>query len=90
MISTRSVWFLHAECNFYTQSVISTRSVIYKCDYDTHDCDFHTHKSEFYTQSVILTRMSVVMTRTTVINTRTMMRVTLKRKITKKSGLGFD
>jgi hypothetical protein len=71
------VWFIYLECDFYTQSVISTRKVWFlhkecnfhthsdvetqKCDNDTHDCDFNTHKSDFYTQSVMLTRMSVIL-----------------------------
>jgi hypothetical protein len=50
--STRKVWLLHAECNFYThkrdfytQSAISTRRVW------------------FYTQSMISTHTSVMLTR---------------------------
>jgi hypothetical protein len=81
------VWFINAECDFHSHSVISTHRVYFlhaeinfhtkcdlethKCDYDTHDCDFNMHKSDFYTQSVILTRMSVITTRASVIYTRT-------------------
>jgi hypothetical protein len=75
------VWCSHAycdehthECNFWTQSMISTRtSVIYICTVRfLHAlCDLITHKSDFYAQSVILTRMSVTTTCTSVIYTRT-------------------
>jgi hypothetical protein len=63
------IWhsFIHAECNFHTQSDFDT----HECDKDTHNCDFNMHKSDFYTQSVILTRISVNSTRTSVISTRT-------------------
>jgi hypothetical protein len=78
VISTRTVWFINAQCDFYTQSVISTRKVwllhaecnlqtqcdfdTQKCNNDTYNCDFNTQNSDFYTQSVMLTRMSVIMT----------------------------
>jgi hypothetical protein len=84
VISTRTsviyicrVRFPHAECDFYTQNVISTRKVLFLhaecnfhtqcdvemhlCNFDAYDCEFNTHKSHKYTQSVMLTRMSVIM-----------------------------
>jgi hypothetical protein len=51
-IFTRSVWFLHAECNFQTQCDFDT----HKCDNDTYNCDFNKHKSVFHMQSAISTR----------------------------------
>jgi uncharacterized membrane protein YwzB len=65
-ISTRRVWFLHAECNFHTQCDVET----HKCDYYTHDCDFNMHKVDFYTQNVITTRTSEINTHTSSISTR--------------------
>jgi hypothetical protein len=67
------VWCSHAycdehthECNFWTQSVISTRtSVIYICR-----VRFPHEKCDFYTKSVISTR-SVMLKRTNVISSRT-------------------
>jgi hypothetical protein len=53
------VWYIHADCNFYTHYDFET----HECDYDPHDCDFNTHKSDLYTQSVILTSTSVITTR---------------------------
>jgi hypothetical protein len=43
------VWFLDAECNFYTQGDFDNK----ECDSNTRECDF-TRKVWFYTQSVIL------------------------------------
>jgi hypothetical protein len=66
VISTRRVWFLHAECNFHTHCDFDT----HECDNYTQNCDFNTHKSDFYEQSVIMKLTSVNTTRMSVISTR--------------------
>jgi hypothetical protein len=43
--SHAKVWFIHTECAFYTNSVISTRIVWLlhiRCNFHKHECDFNT------------------------------------------------
>jgi hypothetical protein len=57
-------WFLHAECNLYTQSVTLTpRSMIpictstissHTCDFDKYECVYDTHECYFNTLRVTL------------------------------------
>jgi hypothetical protein len=57
------VWFPHAECDFYTQIVISTHECVldtYECDYDTHECDYDTHEFDFNTHKRYLYTHSVM------------------------------
>jgi hypothetical protein len=59
------------ECDFYPQSVISTRIVILvHTNLITTLTTVNMHKSNLYTQNVNLTRMSVILTLTSVIMTR--------------------
>jgi hypothetical protein len=43
------VWFIHAECNIYTQYDFDR----HECDFNTLESDFNTQKIDFYTQSKI-------------------------------------
>jgi hypothetical protein len=96
------VWCLHAYCvehthefNFWTQSVISTRtSVIYlrrvwfphaECNFqtqfnfDTHKCDYDTYNCDFNTHKSNFYAQSVMLTYMSVIMTLTKVIMTLKR-----------
>jgi hypothetical protein len=64
------VWFIHAECDLYTKSGISTRRVwfihgeckfymqcdveTHKCDYDTYDCDFNSTRTRVISTTTFL------------------------------------
>jgi hypothetical protein len=71
-------WFLHAEYDFHTQSVIFNEEYgfhsnesnfnTYACEYDTLECDNDTHEYDLYMPSIISTRI-VITTLTTVIST---------------------
>jgi hypothetical protein len=57
VILTRRVWFIHAECDLYTQSVISIWRVWFQhaqmwfphaeCDFDTYECDYDTNECDY-------------------------------------------
>jgi hypothetical protein len=96
------VLFLHAECDFYTESVISIRTFgeKHECDFnaqfgfgDTHGCDFNTHKSDFYTKNAISTHrvwfytQTVIFTHTSVILTRMRVNMTLTSMIKMRSSV---
>jgi hypothetical protein len=69
-------WFLHAEYDILTQSVIlhaecgfhpqENNFNTYACEYYMHECDFYTLECDFYTKSLISTR-SVISTNMNVI-----------------------
>jgi hypothetical protein len=68
LISTHRVRFLHAECGFYTQTLIFTRSSVIL----THTRLWFRHfTSDVDTKRVIFIRMNVIWKRTSVIKTRT-------------------
>jgi hypothetical protein len=72
--------FYHAECDLYTQSVISTRNVMLKRTNvitTITTVGFNKHKSDFYTQTVMLTRMRVIITLTKLIMTLLRVKTTL-------------
>jgi hypothetical protein len=72
VIYTRRVWFIHVECDFHTQNVISIRSVRFlhaecnfqtQCDFDTYKCDYDPYNYDFITVCVWKSHKRVISTR---------------------------
>jgi hypothetical protein len=72
VISTRTVQFPPAQCDFRRERACQTQECNFDtlyCDYATLECDLYL-QSNFYTQNVISTRTNVISTRTRLIFAR--------------------